>query len=513
MTQRTTESTAGTGIVHLVGAGPGDPGLLTVRGRCVLDQCDVVVHDALANPELLPEGAEHVFVGKRGGDARSWKQEEINALLVDSARAGKRVVRLKGGDPFVFGRGSEEAQALAAAGIPFEVVPGITAGIGAPAYAGIPVTHRAVATSVTFVTGHEDPAKDATQTDWSALARTGGTIVLYMGVKTLPSIAAKLIAGGMAADTPAAAIEWGTHPHQRTLVATLSTLAARAAAEGISAPVITVIGAVVNLHAEISWFEQRPLFGRRVVVTRATADAGTLSAQLRELGAEVIHMPAIGIEPLDGTVLRAAIERLEDADLVIFTSRNAVELFWDALTGLGRDTRALAPVKVAAIGPGTSDALLARGIVVDVLPERFVAEGLLEALRERGDLDGARIMYIAAEGARDVLPRGLAELGAHVQVVRAYRAVSDGAGAEPLRERLAAGTVDFVTFTSASAVRAYVDAVGPELAAMAPSVTIGPVTSDAAREAGLTVAHEAETSTIPGLVQAVVAAGRHAATR
>ena len=503
MTER---ARANTGIVHLVGAGPGDPGLLTVSGRAALDRCDVVVHDALANAALLPDGAERIFVGKRGGDARSWKQEEINALLIEAARAGKRVVRLKGGDPFVFGRGSEEAQALAAAGIPFEVVPGVTAGIGAAAYAGIPVTHRAVATSVTFVTGHEDPAKDATQTDWHALARSGGTIVLYMGVKTLPAIASRLIAGGMPSDTPAAAIQWGTHPHQRTLVATLDTLAARAAAEGISAPVITVIGPVVALREEIAWFEQRPLFGRTIVVTRASADAGTLSEQLRELGAEAILMPAIAIEPLDGAVLRDAIARLDDVDWVIFTSRNGVELFWDALRGLGRDARALAPVKVAAIGPGTSDALLSHGIAVDVLPERFVAEGLLEALRERGDLDEARMMYIAAEGARDVLPTGLAELGAVVQTVHAYRAVPDGAGAELLRDRLTNGTVDLVTFTSASAVRAYVDAVGLDLAALAPAVTIGPVTSEAVRDAGLTIALEAATSTIPGLVQAVVAA-------
>jgi uroporphyrinogen III methyltransferase/synthase len=503
----------GTGIVHLVGAGPGDPGLLTVRGRLVLDRCDVVVHDALANPELLPDDAKRVFVGKRGGDTRSWKQEDINALLIDEARAGKRVVRLKGGDPFVFGRGSEEAQALAAAGIPFEVVPGITAGIGAAAYAGIPVTHRAVATSVTFVTGHEDPAKDAAQTDWGALARAGGTIVLYMGVKTLPGIAARLIDGGMAPDTPAAAIQWGTHPTQRTLVATLDTLAARAAAEGISAPVITVIGPVVELREEIAWFEQRPLFGRRVVVTRASADAGVLSEHLRELGAETILMPAIGIEPLDGAVLRDAIARLDEVDWVIFTSRNGVDLFWDALRGLGRDARALARVKLAAIGPGTSDALLARGLAVDVLPERFVAEGLLEALRERGDLDDARVMYIAAEGARDVLPAGLSELGATAHVIRAYRAIPDGAGAGSLRDRLTNGSVDLVTFTSASAVKAFVDVVGLEFAALAPAVTIGPVTSEAARDAGLTIALEAATSTIPGLVQAVVAASRQTRAR
>ena len=501
------------GVVYLVGAGPGDPGLLTVRGRELLDRCDVVVHDALANPDLLPDDAEQVFVGKRGGDERSWKQEEINALLIARARAGERVVRLKGGDPLVFGRGSEEAQSLAAAGVRFEIVPGITAGVAAPAYAGIPVTHRGVATSVTFVTGHEDPAKEAAQTDWTALARAGGTIVLYMGVKSLPAIASRLMNGGMPGDTPAAAVEWGTHPRQRTVVATLETLAAHAAAENIAAPVITVIGQVVRLREEVAWFEQRPLFGLRIAVTRTAGNAGELSERLRALGAEVVLMPAIAIVPVEGTVLRDAIAKMDAMDWIIFTSRNAADLFWDALRALGRDTRALATVKVAAIGPGTSEALLGRGIAVDVLPERFVAEGLLDALRERGDLNDARVMYIAAEGARDVLPAGLQELGAAVEVVRAYRAVADGAGAGALRERLAGGTVDLVTFTSASSVRGYVDAVGPELAARAPAATIGPVTSDAARGAGLTVAVEAMTSTIPGLVQALVDAAPALATR
>lgn len=495
------------GVVYLVGAGPGDPGLLTVRGRELLDRCDVVVHDALANPDLLPDDAERVFVGKRGGDERSWKQEEINALLIERARAGQRVVRLKGGDPLVFGRGSEEAQSLAAAGVRFEIVPGITAGIAAPAYAGIPVTHRGIATSVTFVTGHEDPAKHTAQTDWTALARSGGTIVLYMGVKSLPGIAAQLMDGGMPRDTPAAAVEWGTHPRQRSVVATLETLASRGAAEHIAAPVITIIGPVVRLREEIGWFEQRPLFGRRIVVTRTAGSAGELSERLRELGAEVILMPAIAIVPVEGTVLRDAIAKMDAMDWIIFTSRNAADLFWDTLRALGRDARALATVKVAAIGPGTSDALLARGIAVDVLPERFVAEGLVDALRERGDLNDARVMYVAAEGARDVLPAGLVELGAAVEVVRAYRAVPDGAGASALRDRLAEGTVDLVTFTSASSVRAYVDAVGAELAVRAPAATIGPATSEAARAAGLTVAVEATTSTIPGLVQALVDAG------
>jgi uroporphyrinogen III methyltransferase/synthase len=519
--------------VYLVGAGPGDPGLLTVRARELLDACDAVVYDALANPELLDRREDSAlpapelhFVGKRGGDGRSTRQEEINALLVRLGREGKRVVRLKGGDPLVFGRGSEEAQALVAAGIPFEIVPGVTAGIAAPAYAGIPVTHRGLATSVTFVTGHEDPAKDETQTDWHALARAGGTIVLYMGVKSLPGVAAALAAGGMPSDTPAAAIQWGTYPRQRTIVATLATLTERATAERLVAPTIVVIGRSVALRDEIAWFDVRPLFGRRVVVTRTKAQAGALSHRLRALGAEVLELPATRIEPLDPAPLRAAIDRLGDSGAVragaegsaavrggsyewaLFTSQNAVRLFWDALRGAGRDARALAGLKVAAVGSATADALLERGIAVDVVPERFVAEGVLAALAPRGDVRGARVLYATAEGARDVLPAGLQRMGASVDVVPIYRSVPDGEGAGPLREALERGSVDLVTFTSASTVHGFVQAVGGELATRAPVASIGPITSEAARSAGMTVTIEAAESTIPGLVSAIVAAMR-----
>ena len=310
-----TASAGATGVVYLVGAGPGDPGLLTLRGGELLVTCDAIVYDALANPALLALARVHDRevemhdVGKRGGASESAKQDDINALLVLLAQEGKRVVRLKGGDPLVFGRGSEEAQALAAAGIRFEIVPGVTAGIAAPAYAGIPVTHRGVSTSVTFVTGHEDPQKDATTVDWSALARSGGTIVLYMAVKSLPRIAKALVGGGMSEHTPAAAIQWGTHPHQRTVTATVSTLAEAIKREGLAAPVITVIGDVVALRNEIGWFDSRPLFGKRVVVTRARSQASSLSEQLSAAGAQVVEMPATRIERADATPLRKAIER------------------------------------------------------------------------------------------------------------------------------------------------------------------------------------------------------------
>ena len=500
------------GKVFLVGAGPGDPGLITVRGSQLIESADAVVYDALANMALLPPGAretgrpELYYVGKRGGAKGSVTQSEINALLIKLAREGKRVVRLKGGDPFVFGRGSEEAQALNDAWVPFEVVPGLTAGIAAPAYAGIPVTHRGIATSVTFVTGHEDPAKPGTQTNWTALAKSGGTIVLYMGVKTLRGIAAALVEGGMPGEIPAAAIQWGTLPKQRTVVATLDTLADKAEEQNLTAPVITVIGWSVVLRDELSWFEKRPLFGKRIVVTRATQQAPVLSEKLRDLGADVVEMPATQIARLDLSPLRSAIGRIGAYDWLMFTSQNAVAIFWEQLLGGGRDARALAGVKIAAVGPATAGALLEHGITVDLIPKRFVAEGLLEMLRERNDVVGATVLYVTAQGARDVLPDGLKELGADLQVIEAYRSISDGQGAKRLSRAIQAGKVDLVTFTSASAVKAYVDAVGDELALRVPAASIGPQTSEALREAGIEIRHEAEESTIDGLVAAVARA-------
>ena len=505
------------GIVYLVGAGPGDPGLLTVRGRELLADCDAVVFDALANPALLPapdaSGRPSLHdVGKRGGSAASARQEEISALLVALGREGKRVVRLKGGDPFVFGRGSEEAEALRDAGVPFEVVPGVTAGIAAPAYAGIPVTHRGVATSVTFVTGHEDPAQGEGRTDWGALARAGGTIVLYMGVKSLPRIAAALAAGGLSLDTPAAAVQWGTHPHQRTVVATLGTLAERAAAEGISAPVITVIGPVVELRERIAWLERRPLFGARIVVTRAASGPGaagriSLAERLRALGASVLDAPATRLEALRVASLGNAMAALDRYDWIAYTSQVAVELTWEALRAAGLDARALAGRKLCAVGPATAEALLARGLVPDVVPERFVAEGLLEALGKRDDVRGARFLYVAAEGAREALPDGLAALGARVETIRVYRSAPDVEGARRAADALRAGEVDWVAYASAGAVKAFVDAVG-DAARMAPAACIGPITADAARAAGLTVNVESATSTTAALADALAAAWR-----
>ena len=502
------EASARRGIVYLVGAGPGDPGLLTVRGRDLLARCDAVVYDALANPALLAGiDAERHDVGKRGGSADSARQDEICALLVRLAREGKRVVRLKGGDSFVFGRGSEEAQALASAGIPFEVVPGVTAGIAAPAYAGIPVTHRGLATSVTFVTGHEDPAKGAPTIDWDALARSGGTLVLYMGVRSLARIVAALRDAGLADGTPAAAIQWGTHASQHTVVATLATLEQRVAEAGLEAPVIFVIGEVVRLRDEIAWFERRPLFGWRILVTRAQTPSSALAELLAGAGAEAVEVPATRIEPLDPGHARAAISHLDAYDWIVFTSQNGVELFWNVLHDCGLDTRALGALRVGAVGPATADALLAHGILVDVTPERFVAEGVLEALRQRNDVRGTRVLYVAAEGARDVLPNGLAELGARVDVVPIYRSVPEQASQDAMRRFAATGGErSLVAFTSASAVQAYVDAAGADARRIG-AASIGPTTSAALREARLEICVEASSSTIPSLVDAIIAHG------
>jgi uroporphyrinogen III methyltransferase / synthase len=498
-----------TGAVYLVGAGPGDPGLLTLRGRELLASCDTIVYDALVNPLLVDDAwigrsqeAEKIFVGKRGG-APSMEQSAITALLLQLARDGKRVVRLKGGDPMVFGRGGEEAIAIVEAGLELEVVPGVTAGVAAPAYAGIPVTHRGVSTSVTFITGHEDPQKDGDQTDWSALARAGGTLVLYMGVSRLAKIATALIDGGRSASTLAALIEWGTYPRQRTVTATLATLAEVAAREKVIAPSIAIVGDVVKLREEMSWFDRRPLFGRTIVVTRAREQASQLRTLLEVAGASVIEAPAIRIEPLDQAPLRAALQKLGSYQWLVVTSRNAVELMWASLRDLGLDARAFAATKLCAVGPATADALLAHGLSVDLVPDRYVAEGVIEKLRERADVRGARVLFARASGARELLPAAMREMGAAVDEIEIYRSVPDLSGLDTLRDALDAGTVDLVTFTSASTVRHFVDAFGPSRAGTVRGASIGPVTSDAARAFGVPVAIEAAESTIASLVQAI----------
>jgi uroporphyrinogen III methyltransferase / synthase len=494
------------GIVYLVGAGPGDPGLMTRRSLELVAAADAILYDRLIPPGALDGArpdAELRYVGKQPG-AAALTQEETTELLVELARAGKRVVRLKGGDPFVFGRGGEEAEALAAAGVPFEVVPGVTAGVAAPAYAGIPVTHRDAASAVAFVTGHEDPEKPDSALDWDALARFPGTLVFYMGVKKLPLIAGRLVAAGRDPAQAVAVVERGTHPAQRTIVDTLAGIAPRVEAEEVKPPAITVVGPVAELRDTIAWLERRPLHGEVVAVTRARAQASGLAARLGELGAEVVETPAIRIEPrpVEGE-LREAVNRIGEYALVCVTSPNGVRLLFDALAtagGRARDARALAGATVAAIGPGTAAELARRGIQADVVPERFVAEALVEAL-EPVPLEGRRALVARAAEARAVLPDGLRERGALVDDIALYDTV-----AEPLTDadRAALERATYVTFTSSSTVRFLIES-GARPGASARIVSIGPVTSAAAEEHGLTVDVEAERHDIDGLVEALTA--------
>ena len=479
------------GIVYLVGAGPGDPGLLTLRAVELIASADVVLYDRLIPPEALAHAradAEVTYVGKEG-EGPQFPQDDTHRLLLDHARAGRRVVRLKGGDPFVFGRGGEEALVLHEAGIPFEIVPGVTAGVAAPAYAGIPVTHREIASGVAFVTGHEDPAKPGSAIDWPALARFPGTLVFYMGVRTLPRIAERLIAEGRPAEEPVAVIERGTLPGQRTLLATLADVAERATAEKIRAPAVTVVGAVAGLREQLAWLETRPLHGRTVAVTRARAQASALAARLRALGAAVVEAPAIRIEPLD-----TPLPPVRDYDLVCVTSPNGAELLLDRL----RDARELAGVTVAAIGPGTARALRDRGVEPDIVPERAVAEGLVEAL---ADVPVERALIARAAEGRDVLPDALRARGAHVDTVALYETI-----AEPLDDatRAAASAANYVMFTSASSVRFFVAAAGAEALRGPRLASIGPATSAALREHGSEPDLEADPHTPDGLIEALL---------
>ncbi|MDP9385000.1 MAG: uroporphyrinogen-III C-methyltransferase [Actinomycetota bacterium] len=476
--------------VHLVGAGPGDPGLMTARALELIATADVILHDRLIPATALDgarEDAELIYVGKVGG-GESMPQEEIDRLLVEHGRTGARIVRLKGGDPFVFGRGGEEAVVLREAGIDFEVVPGVTSGVAAPAYAGIPVTFRGDASAVALITGHEDPEKPETAIDWPALAAFPGTLVFYMGVRQLPRIASQLVAGGRPPGEPVAIVERGTLPGQRTLVATLADVAERAADKRMRAPAITVVGPVARLGEEIGWLERRPLHGRTVAVTRARAQASDLAARLRELGAEVVEAPAIRTHPLE-----TELPLLGGYDLLCVTSPNgAHELFARMY-----DARDLAGLRVAAIGPGTARALREHGIVADVVPERSVAEGLVEALR---DVPVSRALIARAAEGRDVLPGALRERGAEVDEVALYETVP-----EPLDDatREAAVAADYVTFTSASSVRFFLTAAG-DARPSGRIVSIGPATSAELRAHGLQPAVEADPHTPDGLVSALL---------
>jgi uroporphyrinogen III methyltransferase/synthase len=497
------------GHVYLVGAGPGDPGLLTARALELIATAEVILHDRLIPGAALDgarPNAELLFVGKEGGGA-SVPQERTESLMIERARAGKRVVRLKGGDPFVFGRGGEEALALRAAGVPFEVVPGVTAGVAASAYAGIPVTHRGLSSAVALVTGHEDPGKDETAIDWQALAAFPGTLVFYMGVQRLPQIAESLIAAGRPAAEPAAVVEAGTLPTQRTVTSTLEGISAAARAEDVRPPSIAVVGAVAALAEELSWLPARPLAGRTVAVTRARAQASALASRLQAHGARVLQAPAIRVQPLAGTPLDPS-----PYDLVCLTSPNGVETLFDRLRAAGRDARSLAGARVAAIGPGTARALAEHGVLADVVPDRFVAEALVEAL---AGAPVSRALVARARGARDVLPDGLRAAGAEVDVLDLYETVAEPIAPQALQSALHA---DYITFTSSSTVRFFLEAAaasagagaGEEDAAAQPSpstriVSIGPVTSQTLREHGLEPHVEAPRHDIDGVVEALLA--------
>lgn len=489
------------GRVYLVGAGPGDPGLMTVRGRELIARADVILHDRLIPHQALDGArpdARVIDVGKRGGGEQV-PQQETMALLLEHAGAGATVVRLKGGDPFVFGRGGEEALALREAGVAFEVVPGVTSGVAAPAYAGIPVTYRDRASAVALITGHEDPAKPETALDWTALAGFPGTLVFYMGVAQLGLIAERLTASGRGPDELVAIIERGTLPGQRVVTGTLATIADRAGEAAISPPSVTVVGPVAALSDELAWFGRGPLAGATVAVTRARAQASALGVRLGELGARVIEAPTIA-----AVALPAQVPDLGAYDLLCLTSPVGVHHLFSRLEADGRDARALAGVAVAAIGPGTARALGEHGVRADVVAERFVAEGLVEALADR---PVGRALIARARRARDVLPEALRAGGAVVDVVDLYETV-----AEPLGERelASARAADYVTFTSASTVRFFLEAAGGEagLSSATRIVSIGPVTSQVLREAGLEAHVEAERHDVEGLVEALVADAR-----
>jgi uroporphyrinogen III methyltransferase / synthase len=496
-------SAARPGVVYLVGAGPGDPGLLTARAIELIAEADSILYDRLIPAEALAgarDDAELRYVGKEPGEA-SVPQHRIHEELVERAQRELSVVRLKGGDPFVFGRGGEEAEALREAGVPFEVVPGVTSGVAAAAYAGIPITHRDDASAVAFVTGHEDPDKEETALDWDALASFPGTLVLYMGIKNLPLIAERLQAAGRDPDEPAAAVQRGTQPGQRAVVATLATLAGAVAEHGVEPPSILVFGAVAARREDLAWLERRPLYGKRIVVTRARAQLSRLAGTLRSLGAEVIELPAIRIEPrLDTPEVREAVAAISTYSLVCLTSPNGVHLLFEALAEHGLDARALANATVAAIGPGTAAALAERGVIADIVPERYVAEALAEAL-EKVDVAGRPVLIARAAEARELLPKALAERGAEVDVVALYETVREDPEPEAIE---AAQSADYVTFTSSSTVRNLLAAIGDRFPRSARVVSIGPVTSETAREAGLEVHVEAERHDPAGLVEALV---------
>ncbi len=497
-------------MVTLVGAGPGDPGLITLRGLEALQQAEVVIFDHLIPEELLarcPADCKRIYVGKQSGE-HTLPQASINRLLVEEARAGRKVVRLKGGDPFVFGRGGEEAEALFEAGVPFQIVPGVSSAIAAPAYAGIPVTHRGYASSVAFVTGHEDERKTGSSIQWDHLGRGVDTLVFLMGMRNLPFILKKLQENGLEPTAPAALIHWGTTPEQVVVQGTVSDLAVRAQQEGLGPPAVLVVGKVVQLREKLDWVHFMPLWGKRILVTRSREQASELAQRLRNLGAQALEFPTISVEPpSDWAGLDQTISSLAEYDWIIFTSPNGVRFFFERLFHSGKDSRALGGLLIAAMGTGTAGALEKRGLKADLVPQEFRAEALAQALCGEA-VAGKRFVLARAEQARDVLPQTLRALGGRVQVVSAYKTALPTEAASGLKKLLRERRLDAVTFTSSSTVKNLAALVGEELNFLLAGVTvacIGPITAATAKELGLEPQIVASTYTIAGLVEALVA--------
>ncbi|RJR30027.1 MAG: uroporphyrinogen-III C-methyltransferase [Desulfobacteraceae bacterium] len=500
------------GKVYLVGAGPGDPGLLTLRAKECIEKAEVVVYDNLANRVFLkyaPKGAELIYAGKQGG-RHTMTQDEINRVIVDRAAQGRVVVRLKGGDPFIFGRGGEEAQELAQAGIAFEIVPGVTSAIAVPAYAGVPLTHRDFTPTVAFITGHEDPGKGESGIAWDRISTGAGTLVFLMGMGNIDGIAENLIRNGRPADTPVAVIQKGTVAEQKTVTGTLKEIGAVAKEQGMKPPAIIVVGGVVALREQLAWFDRRPLFGKRIVVTRAREQASAFLAALSELGADCIEFPTIEVVPpqsykgLDG-----AIEDLERYQWVIFTSVNGVKFFFERLLFLGKDSRSLKGIKVAAIGTKTGEAIRENGIIPDLVPDEFRAEAIVEAFQKE-DVEGLRILLPRAAQAREVLPKELDKMGASVHVVEAYRTEKAHGDKTVVREMMESRQVQMVTFTSSSTVHNFIEAFDEEgerffrWMEKVAVACIGPVTADTAQKRGLKVDLVAGEYTIEALTRSIV---------
>lgn len=496
------------GIVYLIGAGPGDPGLITVKGRECLRRAEVVIYDYLANPAFLREAptAEYLYVGKKGGHHHR-SQEEINLLLVAKAREGKTVARLKGGDPYIFGRGAEEALCLRRAGIPFEVVPGVTAGFAAAAYAGIPLTHRDHTTSLALITGHEDPAKKISSLDWEKLAGAVGTLVFYMGIANLPLIARELTAHGRSADTPVAIVRWATTAQQQTLTATLGDVVEQAAKAHIKPPAVIIVGSVVGLREQLRWFDNRPLFGKRILNTRAADQAAELTALLEAQGAEVIEAPTIElVAPENYDELDRAIAELDAFDWLILTSANGVRYFFQRLAELSRDARALGRCRICVVGPKTAAVLAAHGLRADLVAAEFKGEGVVAALAET-DLQNKRILFPKADRAREVIPTELTRLGAQVVAPVAYRNIVPVALPDAALAALDGGDIDCVAFTASSTVDNLATLMNGNLAAQLKDIAIaaiGPITAKTCRAHGLEVAVEPGEYTLEALVAGIV---------